>query len=418
MISAKTAVNNLKLMVPATAIISSPLTFGLQAAERGILQEGTPVRVQLLQSVSSASAHLGERVNFRTVEDVLINGTVVIPKGSPVAGNLTEASRRGHMGKSGKLNINIDYVRLPDGGELALRGVEGAKGSGHTRAVAGATIAAGLICWPAAPVLLLIHGKNAVIPAGQQAIVYTDSDHDFAPEFRREAEASQGPRLRNADIITLTEAGFSDEVIVGKIKSSQGFYGLGVEDLVSLKAARVSDAVTRAMLDSEQAHSGLTGRQPPLESTHSQSPIRDRQPPIQTLVSGRYYELGKVLDSESTRTHEESGSITTGTISPDYGGGSTLTASTRTTHWDIRETELLIVGGQFTYVVDKRTSRTWDGKPAWVLGSAIASATHHGCRFVVEDYVRFSQDKGKLFVIDADGNECKFDIVRQERTPK
>ena len=52
------------------------------------------------------------------------------------------------------------------------------------------------------------------------------------------------------------------------------------------------------------------------------------------------------------------------------------------------------------------------------FGSAIASLMHHSCRFVIGDYVRYAQDRGKLFVIGADGTECKFDIVRQERTPK
>jgi hypothetical protein len=36
------------------------------------------------------------------------------------------------MGRGGKLDVNIDYVRLPNGGRLALRGVQDVKGGGHT----------------------------------------------------------------------------------------------------------------------------------------------------------------------------------------------------------------------------------------------------------------------------------------------
>jgi len=39
----------------------------------------------------------------------------------------------------------------------------------------------------------------------------------------------------------------------------------------------------------------------------------------------------------------------------------------------------------------------------------------HGCRFVVGDDVKYSQERGDLWVLDADGKECKEPILRQER---
>jgi hypothetical protein len=37
------------------------------------------------------------------------------------------------------------------------------------------------------------------------------------------------------------------------------------------------------------------------------------------------------------------------------------------------------------------------------------------CRLIVGDDIKYAQDKRALYVVDADGKECKLEIVRQER---
>ncbi len=49
-----------------------------------------------------------------------------------------------------------------------------------------------------------------------------------------------------------------------------------------------------------------------------------------------------------------------------------------------------------------------------ITSHAIAKRKH-GCRFIVGDEVKFWQEKAVLHVVDADGKECKLDILRQER---
>jgi len=46
--------------------------------------------------------------------------------------------------------------------------------------MAGAMVATGIIIWPAAPFFLFMHGKDIVIPAGQEVSVYTAEDYDTA----------------------------------------------------------------------------------------------------------------------------------------------------------------------------------------------------------------------------------------------
>src|SRR5438270_257205 len=66
--------------------------------------------------------------------------------------------------------------------------------------------------------------------------VYTNSDHTLVPA-QPEADTRKVSRpkcLHNTDILSLRQAGFSDEVIIARIKSSLGLYEMGTDDLLNL----------------------------------------------------------------------------------------------------------------------------------------------------------------------------------------
>jgi hypothetical protein len=61
-------------------------------------------------------------------------------------------------------------------------------------------------------------------------------------------------RLTNQDVIDLVSLGFSDDVIIDKIHASQNAeFETSVSALRTLKAAKVSDAVIRAMINARAA---------------------------------------------------------------------------------------------------------------------------------------------------------------------
>jgi hypothetical protein len=140
------------------------------------------------------------------------------------------------------------------------------------------------------------------------------------------------------------------------------------------------------------------------------------------LAKDRDWQVGKVLDSQSARTYVQSGTTTStttsGTLSPDYGAGSTLsanaTAETRIHELAIQDTQILIVGKEYAYVVDDSVAKSV-GLPTHGIVTRAILNRKHGCRFVIGDSIRYSQDKSKLYVLDPDGKTCKLDIVRQER---
>jgi hypothetical protein len=57
-----------------------------------------------------------------------------------------------------------------------LRAVKDAKGGGHTGAMVGAMVATSLVVWPAAPLFLLMHGKDVTIPKGTNISAFVQGD--------------------------------------------------------------------------------------------------------------------------------------------------------------------------------------------------------------------------------------------------
>jgi hypothetical protein len=141
-----------------------------------VLEDATPIKLKINRTVSSADAHVGDTVDFEVLEDVLVKDTLVVPKGGLAFATVTEAQAKRRMARGGKLDVNIDYVRLLDGEKAALRAVEDVKGGGHTGAMTGAIVATSIVFFPAAPLFLFMHGKDITIPKGTEITAYVNGD--------------------------------------------------------------------------------------------------------------------------------------------------------------------------------------------------------------------------------------------------
>ena len=141
-----------------------------------VLEDGTPVKLRINRTVSSADAHVGDTVDFEVLEDITVNATLVIPKGGLAFATVTGAQAKRRMARGGKLDINIDYVRLASGDKAALRAVKDLKGGGHTGAMVGGMVATSIVFFPAAPFFLFMHGKDISIPKGTEITAYVNGD--------------------------------------------------------------------------------------------------------------------------------------------------------------------------------------------------------------------------------------------------
>lgn len=140
------------------------------------LLDGTAVKLRLSETLNSATAKTGQSVSFEVVEDVVVNGITVLPKGSQALATITDANSKKSMGRGGKLNVNVDSARLLDGEKVQLRAVQDNKGGGHIGAMTGAMVATGIVFFPAAPLFLFIHGKDINIPKGTEVTAFVQGD--------------------------------------------------------------------------------------------------------------------------------------------------------------------------------------------------------------------------------------------------
>src|ERR1700678_458895 len=205
---------------------------------------GTRIPLSMINSVSTKTAVNGERVYLESVFPILVNGHVVIPPGSYVAGTVTEVKRPGKVKGRGELYVRFDSLTLPNGvtrdfrarmgsldgrapetldkSEGVIKG-EGNK-SGDIKTVgeatgAGATIGglagaaaghaglgAGLGAAAGAPAgligVLLTHGPDAILAKGttlemvlDRPLEFNTADIDFRNSMpRAQSSDGQGPQ--------------------------------------------------------------------------------------------------------------------------------------------------------------------------------------------------------------------------------
>jgi hypothetical protein len=104
------------LAVPAFAQDPAAFPLPVQAARanNAVLPAGTEVKLRLAQELTTKGDGLQEGDTFMmtVTQDVRHEGYVVIPRGSRAIGRVTFLTSKGMFGKSGKMDIEIDYVEV------------------------------------------------------------------------------------------------------------------------------------------------------------------------------------------------------------------------------------------------------------------------------------------------------------------
>jgi hypothetical protein len=130
--------------------------------------EGTEFPLRLDETLSSKQATEGDRFAVVLDDDVNLGNGVILRAGYRGVGEVVEARDNGMLGKTGKLNIRINYLRVGDQ-RIRLRANKGAKGGTNT----GAQVVSVVLFWPVAP---FIKGKNTSIKKGTVLSAFTDQD--------------------------------------------------------------------------------------------------------------------------------------------------------------------------------------------------------------------------------------------------
>jgi hypothetical protein len=185
----------LRRALSATVLLLAPsLLAGQQSggASPLTLAAGTPVKLRLAQTLSSAHTQKGDRLEFVVREDVALNGRTVIRAGAPAWGTVSEVHPRRMLGIPGKLVLHPDSVELADGERAPLDAQIEFRGHRHLIRMAAGMVVTSLVCLPASPVFLLTRGSDGFALKSSDVTAYLNHDQalptDKLPASERVAE--------------------------------------------------------------------------------------------------------------------------------------------------------------------------------------------------------------------------------------
>lgn len=142
----------------------------------------TMLNVELIEPASSKTHKKNQQVEFKTTENLLINGVVVIPKGTIGMGYVYEVQKAGGFGRKGVLRIAGKEIKTLNNVSVPLR--KGLEGKGKTDGGAVAVAAAVSLVGG-----LFMKGSNINYPAGTdfQVEVRDNVDLGVTPEELKDA---------------------------------------------------------------------------------------------------------------------------------------------------------------------------------------------------------------------------------------
>ena len=144
----------------------SPYDQTAPAKPQLMLPANTEIVLRMSDDLTSKGGKIdaGHMFRLTVAYDIRVQGTIVIPSGTPAVGEVTMRTGKGVFGKSGKMEIELRHVDL-NGRRIPVTGKFRQEGEGNTLAAVGAVFLS-------AP-LLFVTGKSAVIPRGRELTGYT-----------------------------------------------------------------------------------------------------------------------------------------------------------------------------------------------------------------------------------------------------
>lgn len=142
----------------------------------------TMLNVELIEPANSKTHKKNQQVEFKTTENLIINGVVVIPKGTVGMGYVYEVQKAGGFGRKGVLRIAGKEIKTLNNVSVPLR--KGLEGKGETDGGAVAVAAAVSLVGG-----LFMKGSNINYPAGTdfQVEVRDNVDLGVTPEELKDA---------------------------------------------------------------------------------------------------------------------------------------------------------------------------------------------------------------------------------------
>lgn len=95
-----------------------------------VVPAGTKLPLVLHNAVSTRNAHPGDPVYFETTFPIVQDGRILVPAGSYVQGEITEAQRPGRVKGTGEMRIRLTTMILPNGYTVRFDAIPANAGTG------------------------------------------------------------------------------------------------------------------------------------------------------------------------------------------------------------------------------------------------------------------------------------------------
>ena len=168
------------------------------AAMATIVPKGTDVRLSFDDAVTSKTAKIGDKINFHVVDDVVIDGQVLIKKGTAATGVVTEVAKGRRFGVNARLKIRLEPVAGADGTMVPIAARQKGKITGsRTDKAAIASGAGALVLGPIGlGIGYFVTGKEVKVKSGDtlttEVTTATDVKTSAAPSGVQNAGQGAG----------------------------------------------------------------------------------------------------------------------------------------------------------------------------------------------------------------------------------
>ncbi len=150
------------------------------------IPDGTPIEVEAPYMYRSMDFKPNDKISFRVVNPVKIDGVTLVEQGANATGRIERAKRGGHWGKAGLLVWTMQSVTAVDGSQVPVRPTSvRLRGDSKGAKVATQMIITGALMPLIAPVALLHgfkRGKDAFIPQGKRYSLVVNGDAAVRPD--------------------------------------------------------------------------------------------------------------------------------------------------------------------------------------------------------------------------------------------
>jgi len=130
---------------------------------------GTAVILETVKDITTKDVNVGDKVSLSVSNDVIVDGEIVIKKGTIAFGEVVVSQKIGAVGAPGKLGISVRSVPAVDGTNIILSGSKNVEGKSKQ----AESIVLTLLC---CILFLVMKGEDATIKKGANIETYVLSN--------------------------------------------------------------------------------------------------------------------------------------------------------------------------------------------------------------------------------------------------